>query len=114
MWSCTSFTVTTIRIPRPLASTPSGRTLRSSRETRVVADGREATVRLDLKAIRNRTEPDLYLKPDDHIIIGTNFWAFPLAVLRNGLRATYGYGFILDRNFGNDVFGAPPGSFGTQ
>ena len=81
--------------------------------TRVVGSGREATVRLDLKAIRNRTEPDIFLKPDDHIIIGTNFWAFPLAVIRNGLRATYGYGFILDRNFGNDVFGAPPGSFGT-
>jgi len=21
---------------------------------------------------------------------------------------TYGFGFLLDRNFGNDVFGAPP------
>ena len=40
--------------------------------------------------------------------IGTTFWATPLAVVRNGLRATYGFGFLLDRNFGNDVFGAPP------
>ena len=31
-----------------------------------------------------------------------------LAVVRGGLRATYGFGFLLDRNFGNDVFGAPP------
>ena len=36
------------------------------------------------------------------------FWATPLAVIRGGLRATYGFGFLLDRNFGNDVFGAPP------
>jgi protein involved in polysaccharide export with SLBB domain len=76
--------------------------------TRIVGDGHEATVRLNMSAIRQRTEPDLYLKADDHIIIGTTFWATPLAVVRNGLRATYGFGFLLDRNFGNDVFGAPP------
>jgi polysaccharide export outer membrane protein len=80
--------------------------------TRVVGDNREATVRLNLRAIRNRTEPDVVIKPDDHIIVGTNFWATPLAVIRNGFRATYGFGFLLDRNFGNDVFGAPPSNFG--
>ena len=79
--------------------------------TRVVGDSREATVRLNLGAIRRRTEPDIYLKPDDHVIVGTNFWATPLAVLRNGFRVTYGFGFLLDRNFGNDVFGAPPTNF---
>jgi protein involved in polysaccharide export with SLBB domain len=76
--------------------------------TRIVGTNREANIRLDLGAIRKKTEPDLYLKPDDHIIIGTDFWAVPLAVFRNGLRMTYGFGFLLDRNFGNDVFGAPP------
>lgn len=78
--------------------------------TRIVGVGREATVRVNLAAIRRRTEPDLYLKPNDHIIIGTSWVATPLAVIRNGFRATYGFGFLLDRNFGNDVFGAPPGS----
>ncbi len=34
--------------------------------------------------------------------------ADPAAVVRNGFRASYGFGFLLDRNFGNDVFGAPP------
>ena len=77
---------------------------------RIVGRDREATIRLNLAAIRQRTEPDLYVKPDDHIIIGTDFWATPLAVIRNGFRATYGFGFLLDRNFGNDVFGAPPSS----
>ena len=76
--------------------------------TRVVGDNKEATVRLNLAAIRARTEPDLVLKSDDHIIIGTNWIATPLAIIRNGFRATYGFGFLLDRNFGNDVFGPPP------
>jgi len=75
---------------------------------RVVGKNREAVVRLNLAAIRQRTEPDIVLKPDDHIIIGTSFWATPLTIIRNGFRATYGFGFLLDRNFGNDVFGAPP------
>ena len=48
------------------------------------------------------------MRSDDHIIIGTNFFATPLAVIRNGFRMTYGFGFLIDRNFGNDVFGPPP------
>ena len=76
--------------------------------TRIVGENREANLRLNLGAIRQRTEPDVYLKPDDHIIMGTSWFATPLAVFRNGFRMTYGFGFLLDRNFGNDVFGAPP------
>jgi len=71
---------------------------------------REAWVRINLRAIYNGTQPDLFLKPNDQVIFGTNFFAFPLQVVRSGFRASYGFGFILDRNFGNDVFGAPPGS----
>ena len=78
---------------------------------RVVGKDREATVRVDLAAIRNRSEPDIYMQSDDHVIIGTNFFAVPLAVIRNGFRMTYGFGFLLDRNFGNDVFGPPPENF---
>lgn len=76
--------------------------------TRSIGENREATVRLNLGGIRRRTEPDVLLKPGDYVMIGTNFWATPLAVFRNGFRVTYGFGFLLDRNFGNDVFGAPP------
>jgi protein involved in polysaccharide export with SLBB domain len=79
--------------------------------TRTIGPLREATIRLDLAAIRQRTQPDIVLKPDDHVIIGTSFIAVPLAVIRNGFRATYGFGFLLDRNFGNDVFGPPPENF---
>lgn len=76
--------------------------------TRMVGDDRAATVRLNLRAIAEGTQPDIYIKPNDNINVGTNFWAFPLAVVRSGFRTNYGFGFLLDRNFGNDVFGAPP------
>jgi polysaccharide export outer membrane protein len=48
------------------------------------------------------------VRRDDVINVGTSFWATPLAVVRGGFRTSYGFGFLLDRNFGNDVFGAPP------
>lgn len=73
---------------------------------RRVGEAQEAILRIDLRAIFEGTEPNFFLKPNDEINIGTNFVATPLAVFRNGLRATYGFGFILDRNFGFDVF--PP------
>ena len=76
--------------------------------TRVVGDGQQAIVRLDLRAITEGTQPDIYLKPDDRINVGTNFWALPLAVIRSGFRANYGFGLVVDRNFGSDIFGVPP------
>lgn len=75
---------------------------------RVVGPAKQAIVRLDLAAIYEGTQPDVYIKPDDQINVGSSFWAVPVAVLRNGFRLTYGFGFLLDRNFGNDVFGPPP------
>lgn len=82
--------------------------------TRMVGPNRQAMIMLNLRAIAEGTQPDLYLKPNDRIVVGTNFWATPLAVIRGGFRASYGFGFLLDRNFGNDVFGAPPSRVGNQ
>lgn len=76
--------------------------------TRIVGPDEQATIMLNLRAIAEGTQPDIYIKPDDMINIGTKFWATPLAVIRGGFRTSYGFGFLLDRNFGNDVFGAPP------
>lgn len=76
--------------------------------TRVIGKNMESTITIDGAAIANRTQPDIYLKPNDIIVVGTNFWAYPLAVVRGGLRASYGYGFVLDRNLSNDLFGPPP------
>ncbi|MBI1373943.1 MAG: hypothetical protein GC159_14565 [Phycisphaera sp.] len=75
---------------------------------RRVAPGQEAMVRLNLRAIFEGVQPDFYLKPDDTVNIGTNLLASFAAVIRNSFRMSYGFGFLLDRNFGNDVFGAPP------
>ncbi len=75
---------------------------------RRISDSREAIVRINLRAIFEGTEPNIFLKPNDEINVGTNFIATPLAIFRNGLRTTYGFGFILDRNFNNDLFGEGP------
>ena len=76
---------------------------------RRIGNDQEATVRINLRAIFNGTEPDLFLKANDVINIGTNAVATPLAIFRNGLRMTYGFGFVLDRNFNTDVFGRDVG-----
>jgi polysaccharide biosynthesis/export protein len=73
---------------------------------RRVGNNQEATVRVNLREIFDGVQPDFYLKANDQVNIGTNFAATPLAVFRNGLRMTYGFGFILDRNFEVDAFGA--------
>ena len=72
---------------------------------RRIGDEQEAVVRLNLRAIFEGTQPDFYLKPKDTINVGTNFASVPLAIVRSGLRLSYGFGFVLDRNFSTDVFG---------
>jgi len=72
---------------------------------RRIGDDHEATLRLNLRAIFEGVQPDIYLKPHDTINIGTNAWAGVLAVTRNAFRMSYGFGFLLDRNFGTQVFG---------
>jgi polysaccharide export outer membrane protein len=71
---------------------------------RRVGNNREAVIRLNLRAIFEGAEPDFFLKQNDLINVGTSFIATPLAVFRNGLRFSYGMGFILDQNFGPQVF----------
>ena len=60
---------------------------------------KEAYVRVDLDKIFSGQQPDLYLKPDDHVIVGTNAIAPFLGAIRNGFRLTYGFGFLYDRNY---------------
>lgn len=76
--------------------------------TRMIGGDKQATVRLNVKDILAQQQPDVFLRPDDVLTFGTSFWATPLAIVRGGFRTSYGFGFLLDRNFGNDVFGAPP------
>ena len=72
---------------------------------RQLNENEQAIVRLNLRAIANGTEPDIYLKQNDVINVGTSGIATPLAIFRNGLRFTFGFGFVLDRNFSDDIFG---------
>ncbi len=66
---------------------------------RRVGTNREVCVRVDLGKILALAQPDIYLKPNDEVYIGTNFFAPFIAAARNSFRLTYGFGFLYDRNF---------------
>jgi polysaccharide biosynthesis/export protein len=68
---------------------------------RRIGSNREVCVRVDLSKILALSEPDIYLKPNDVIFVGTHFIAPFLAAVRNSFRLTYGFGFLYDRNFYN-------------
>lgn len=62
-------------------------------------DNQEEIIRLNLDAIFAGTQPDVVLKPNDVLNVGTNAIAPFMATLRNAFRMTYGFGFVYDRNF---------------
>jgi len=66
---------------------------------RRIGPDQEQIVQVNLDRIFAGMEQDVFLKPDDIINVGTNPVMPFLAVLRNAFRATYGFGFIYDRNF---------------
>jgi polysaccharide export outer membrane protein len=66
---------------------------------RRIDENHEAIVMVNLKKIAEGTQPDFFIKPHDSINIGTHPSARWLAILRTAFRATYGFGFIYDRNF---------------
>jgi polysaccharide export outer membrane protein len=66
---------------------------------RRIGTDREVFARINLDAIFSGTEPDIYLKPNDQLMVGTNFLAPFIAAVRGGFRLTYGFGFLYDRNY---------------
>ncbi|MDY6914239.1 MAG: SLBB domain-containing protein, partial [Planctomycetota bacterium] len=66
---------------------------------RRIGDNQEQVIPLDIEAIFQGEEPDVFLKPDDVIAVGTDVRTSFYAVVRNAFRMTYGFGFIYDRNF---------------
>jgi hypothetical protein len=60
---------------------------------------KEVFARVDLEKIFAGEEPDIILKPDDQVMVGTNAIAPFLASFRQGFRITYGFGFLYDRNY---------------
>jgi polysaccharide export outer membrane protein len=59
----------------------------------------EIFVRVDLSQIFAGNQPDVYLKPYDQVMVGTNALASFIAAARGAFRITYGFGFLYDRNF---------------
>jgi len=84
--------------------------------TRRISKNKEETVMVDLEKIARGEQPDFFIKPLDLINVGTHPSARWRAVLRNAFRATYGFGFLYDRNFGSRPFGihAPFGPFDSD
>jgi len=60
------------------------------------------TVHVNLQAIFDGEQPDIFLKPNDLVNVGTDIVMPFLAVIRNGFRFTYGLGFVYDRNYAPD------------
>jgi polysaccharide export outer membrane protein len=73
--------------------------------TRRIGKNKEETVMVDLDKIASGEQPDFFIKPLDLINVGTHPTARWRAVLRNAFRATYGFGFVYDRNFSDRAFG---------
>lgn len=66
---------------------------------RQVHPDHEIFVRVDLEKIFSGEEPDIYLKPHDKIMVGTNALAPFIAAFRGAFRVTYGLGFLYDINY---------------
>jgi protein involved in polysaccharide export with SLBB domain len=66
---------------------------------RRIGPNQEMFVRVDLERIFTGMEPDIYLKANDSVRVGTNLGAPFAAALRNAFRVTYGFGFLYDRNY---------------
>jgi len=72
--------------------------------TRRIGRKKEETVMVDLDKIANGELPDFFIKPNDLINVGTHSTSRWRAVLRNAFRASYGFGFVYDRNFALDNY----------
>ena len=73
--------------------------------TRRIGENREVTYRVNLQSLFDGTAPDVFLKPDDIVNVGSNPVSRWVAVIRQSFRATYGFGFVYDRNFADKDIG---------
>lgn len=71
---------------------------------RRLGENKEEIVSVDLDKIASGEQPDFFIKPNDLINVGTHYSAQWRTVLRNAFRATYGFGYLYDRNFAYDAY----------
>lgn len=74
---------------------------------RRVGRDQEQRQQIKLADIIAGKEPDIFLKPNDVVAVGSYWAASFMAVWRNAFRMTYGFGFIYDRNFSERDFEIP-------
>jgi len=72
---------------------------------RRIGKDKEEIVMVDLDKIARGEQPDFFIKANDLVNVGTHSTSRWRAVLRNSFRATYGFGFVYDRNFADRDFG---------
>jgi protein involved in polysaccharide export with SLBB domain len=70
---------------------------------RRVGENQEQIMSVNLEAIMQGRQPDVFLKANDVLAVGTSISAPFLAVFKNAFRLTYGFGFIYDRNFSDSI-----------
>ena len=68
---------------------------------RRLKDNVEVFARVDLDRVWAGEQPDIYLKPNDTVMVGTNLLAPFIGAVRNSFRVSYGFGFLYDRNLYN-------------
>jgi hypothetical protein len=66
---------------------------------RRIGGDKEVFVRVDLSKIFDGKQPDIFLKANDVIQVGTDWYPPFLAAIRGAFRITYGFGFLYDRNY---------------
>ncbi len=72
---------------------------------RRLGDNKEVTYLVNLEKLFAGTAPDLFIKPNDIINVGSHPIARWTAVIRQSFRSTYGFGFVYDRNLADKDFG---------
>lgn len=66
---------------------------------RRVGKNQEQMIPVNVEKIFKGEDPDVYLKSNDILAVGTHWSSTFIAVIRNAFRMSYGFGFIYDRNF---------------
>lgn len=70
---------------------------------RRIGGDKEVYAEVNLDRIFAGEDPDIYVKPNDVLNVGTTFLSPFIAAIRNGFRITYGFGFIYDKNFNTEA-----------
>lgn len=68
---------------------------------RRVSNDSEIFMKVDLDKVFAGEQPDIFLRPNDVVTVGTSWWAPFVASVRGGFRFSYGFGFLYDRNWGD-------------